>query len=104
MALTLHPRKRIEFVVEKAIAPALIALIERQGATGYTVIPHVTGKGRHGPRGASDVLSVYAMEMIIVVAGAEVANAIVEAAQPLLADFTAIVTVGDVGVVRGDHF
>lgn len=104
MALTLHPRKRIEFIVEKAIAPTIIELIEHHGASGYTIIPDVTGKGRHGRRGGADVLSVYAMEMIIAIVRDDAAAAIVEAAQALLADYTAIVTVSDVGVVRPDHF
>lgn len=104
MTVPLHPRKKVEIIVEAARAEAVLALVERLGATGYTVIPEVLGKGRHGARGGGDIINALAMRMIIVVAREDVAMAIVEEAQTLLARYTAIVTVSDVAVVRPDHF
>lgn len=51
--------KRVEIVIESRELQRVLEIVERAGATGYTVIPHVHGKGHRGVRadlGFSDVL------------------------------------------------
>lgn len=99
-----HRRKKVEIVVERARAPAVLERIEALGAKGYTMIPDVIGKGRHGLRGSSEVLDVNRSVLIIAIAGEETAARIVEESQALLRNYTGVIWVSDVDVVRGDHF
>ncbi len=68
--------KRVEIIIEALESQKALALIEGAGATGYTVIPHVYGKGHRGIRtelGFSDVLKNV---MIIVISRESVAEQI----------------------------
>ncbi|MHB1653015.1 MAG: P-II family nitrogen regulator [Desulfitobacteriaceae bacterium] len=68
--------KRVEIIIEALESQKALAMIERAGATGYTVIPHVYGKGHRGIRtelGFSDVLKNV---MIIVISRETVAEQI----------------------------
>ena len=44
----LFKKKKLEILVEGALAPKVLALAEDRGATGYTVFPALYGKGRNG--------------------------------------------------------
>ena len=46
--LTLHPMKEIRIVVEGEHLKLVTNLLDRVGATGYTIINNVSGKGHHG--------------------------------------------------------
>lgn len=102
--MELHKKKKVEIIVEAAIAGRVVDMIEAAGGRGYTVIPQVSGKGNRGIRGEGHVVDVFRNVMIIVVASAEVASRIVEDAQPLLADYAGILYVSEVEVVRAGHF
>ena len=68
--------KRVEIIIEALESQKALAMIERAGATGYTVIPHIYGKGHRGIRtelGFSDVLKNV---MIIVISRETVAEQI----------------------------
>jgi PII-like signaling protein len=99
-----HARKKVEIVVERARAPAIIERIEALGATGHTVIPDVQGSGRHGPRGRSEVLDVYRSALIIVITTEPMARRILDEVHGLLRNYTGIVYMSDVEVLRPEHF
>jgi hypothetical protein len=42
--------KRVEIVVDADELSAVITILDRAGVSGYTLIPHVTGKGDRGDR------------------------------------------------------
>ena len=48
ISLTLHPMKEIKIVVQGEQAKFVTDLLDRVGATGYTIINNVSGKGHHG--------------------------------------------------------
>lgn len=100
----LHPKKRVEIVVEAARAPAVIEAIDRAGARGYTVVPNVSGKGNRGVRDEAHFSDVFRNVLIIVVAAEDIASRVVERSQALLEDYAGIVVVSDVEVVRDEHF
>jgi nitrogen regulatory protein PII len=102
--MQLHSKKKVEIVVEAACAKRLIEMIEAAGASGYTVVPQVAGKGVRGVRDEAHVSDVYRNVMIVVVAQPEVAMRIVERSQPLLENYAGCVWVTDVQVVRDAHF
>lgn len=100
----LWPKKKIEIVVEAARARAIIGMIEQAGATGYTMVPEVSGKGARGIRDDAHLSDVFRNVLIIVIASEEIAARIVEASQPILEHYAGIVMVSDVAVIRNEHF
>jgi len=102
--MDLHRRKKIEIIVEQSMLARVIDVVDRAGATGYTVVPTSAGKGRHGIRRDTDVVGVFRNVLVIVVANAEVAANIVERAGALSRDVVQILVVSDVDVLRGEHF
>ena len=48
IGLTLHPMKEIRIVVQGEHLKFVTDLLDRVGATGYTIINNVSGKGHHG--------------------------------------------------------
>ncbi len=100
----LYSKKKVEIVVEAARQAAIVQMVEAEGATGYTVVPQVHGKGRRGVRDEAHVSDVFRNVMIIVVTDGDTAGRIVAAAQPLLEISAGIVLVSDVQVGRADHF
>lgn len=102
--MPLARKKKVEIVVEAPRAEALIEMIERMGAKGYTVVPGVSGKGHRGVRGEGELSDVFRNTLIVVIAAEPVAQRIVEASQSLLEDYAGIVVVSDVEVVRDEHF
>lgn len=99
-----HAAKKIEIVAEAVRMRLVLQALERLGATGYTVVPVIAGKGRHGVREAGDPSDVNRSVMIVVIARASVADAVMAAADDILQDHTAIICVSDVAVRRADHF
>ena len=100
----LYRKKRIEIIVEAARASAVIEMIEKAGARGYTLVPQVSGKGNRGIRGEAHLSDVFRNVLIIVIASEETTNMVVEQSQALLENYAGIVSVSDVEVVRNEHF
>jgi len=99
-----HRRKRVEIVVERPRAAAILDRIRELGATGYTLLPDVTGQGRHGMMGGGELFDHYRSVMILVIAQEELARTILAEVHALLQDYTGIVYLSDVDVIRADHF
>ena len=100
----MHARKRIEIVVEAVRADAVTDLLDRLGATGWTVLPVLAGRGHQGIRRAGDPGGVDDNVLILCIASEEVAARVVKAQQDLLGARPAIVTLSDCVVLRADHF
>jgi nitrogen regulatory protein PII len=100
----LSRKKKVEIVVEVARARQILQAIEEIGATGYTVIPHVSGMGHQGKRGGDDVLGVFHNVLILVITTEDVAMEVIERCQILLENYAGIVYLSDVEVVREAHF
>ena len=102
--MQLHRKKKVEIVVEAACAPRIIDMIESVGATGYTVLRKVSGKGNRGVRNDAHLTDVFQNVMIVVIAADDVARRIITESQPLLENYAGIVSMSDVEVVRDEHF
>jgi len=87
---------RIEIVVPSEQVESLIQLVESH-ATGYTLLPGVTGLGEHGYREKDMVL-------LVTVVTPEHLDAIVEAILPSLNQHANIVLITEVSVLRAEHF
>lgn len=100
----LHARKRIEIVVEAVHAEAVTDLLDRLGATGWTIQPVLSGKGRQGLRRGGDPGGVFDNVLVLCIASEAVATRVAEAREELLGARPAIVSISDCSVLRGEHF
>lgn len=100
----MHRKLKIEIVVDAAAIDAMTALIERNGAKGYTVVPDVSGKGIRGVRTGHDPFSDAPNAMIIVVASHAVGERIMREALALLESYAGVVYSSEVNVLRDEHF
>jgi nitrogen regulatory protein PII len=92
----LSKMKRIEMVVEAQQIDALVKVVEKN-ATGYTLVPGVTGLGEHGLREAG-------MVVLVTVVTEEHLESILAALLPSLNERANILLVSDVMVLRPEHF
>jgi PII-like signaling protein len=99
-----HPRKRIEWIVEESVVARIVRAIEDQGATGYSVIRNVSGKGHHGERRGAGISGVFENAMIVVITTEETARKLLAETQSLMRDRVGIVYLSDVEVLRAEHF
>ena len=99
-----HPKKKVEVIVEIALAKRLQDTIDALGAKGYSVIPNLRGKGKWGERANTGVFGVFENVMIVVITGEETAHRILEAVRDLTDKGIAIAYMSDVEVMREEHF
>jgi hypothetical protein len=99
-----HPKKKLEFVLPGSLQRPLIDLIEKNGAPGYTVLPVQAGKGRDGTWESGHATGAFGMVAVVAICDAATADRIAEAVLPELENFSAIVTICDVQVLREKHF
>lgn len=99
-----HKRTKVELVVEISYVETILKLVESIGAKGYTMIPHVSGKGHHGTRGAIEGINIFENVMIIVITDNQKAHAILEQALEILKDGVGIGYLSSVDVLRANHF
>jgi nitrogen regulatory protein PII len=103
--LAMHAKKRIEIIVE---APALNRLIDRldqAGVKGYTVLPALAGRGQDGSWSREGLAGEAGrMVAIICIVDPTRAEDVLARIYGVLARQIGIVSIGDVQVIRGDHF
>jgi len=92
----LNTMKRLEIVLEREQLGAVTSLV-CEHATGYTVIPEVTGFGHHGLRDRDIVV-------LVTVVTRDHVDPILDAVIPLLDHRSGVVLITDVQVVRGEYF
>ena len=76
--------KRIEIVIEQRLLDRTIDALDSAGASGYTVVRGISGRGDRGRRGGDEITDVFTNCMIIVACDTGRLQAIVEAVRPLL--------------------
>ena len=87
--------KRVEIVADSVELPELIRLVEEAGASGYTVIRDVLGKGERGLRANDTVTEVFKNIYLLVACPPDVASRIIERARPVLKQYGGICLVSD---------
>lgn len=99
-----YRKKRIELIVESAVVDRLVAQIEVIGASGYTTHPVIGGKGHHGTWQELGVTPGTGMLAIVVIASPELADRLVPKLYEVMADFSGVILISDVDVIRSTHF
>ncbi len=92
----LNTMKRLEIVLEHDQVPLVRTVLDTH-ATGYTLIPEVTGYGHHGER-RGDIC------VLVSVVTRDHVDPILDQLLPLLDQCSGVVLITDVQVVRGEYF
>lgn len=99
------PKKRIEIMVEGPLMNRVIEVLEKQGVSGYTVLPALAGKGKDGAWHRDGLVGrVGTVVQILCIVDAGRTDAILEPLFKLVSRQIGIVTISDVQVIRPDHF
>ncbi|MCU0838790.1 MAG: DUF190 domain-containing protein [Rhodospirillales bacterium] len=100
----MHTKKKIEVIIEQPASHLVTELLDRHGATGYTVLSAATGRGSSGWWERSPVTVARQQVVIIAVIAPERAPAIIDDLGTLLQDFHGVVFVSEVEVIRSERF
>ena len=87
---------RLEIVLERSQLKAVCDIV-CQHATGYTVIPDVTGFGHHGPHDGD-------LAVVVTVLTREHLDPVLDRLLPMLNQRSGVALVTEVKVLRGEHF
>ena len=103
--LTLHPMKEVKIIVQGEHLKFVTELLDRTGATGYTIINNVSGKGHDGFHEGHLVFEDTSSQVIVftVVPDSKV-EPILAGLGPLFHRHSGAMFVSDVAVSRREHF
>jgi len=93
----LNTMKRLEIVLERDQIPMVCGVLSEH-ATGYTIIPEVTGYGHHGTRKEGEVV------VVVTVVTRDHVDPILDILGPLLDQRSGVVLISDVQVLHAEHF
>lgn len=104
--LTLHPMKKIEIIISGEHKSFVADLLDKAGATGYTIVRDIAGKGHHGFHEGhvmffEDVMSLI---MLVTVVSPEKVEPILAGLRPLFDRHSGVMFVSDVAVSRRERF
>lgn len=96
-------RKRLEIIADVELADWLAEEAEAVGITHFTIVPTLGGRGAHG-RWRNDGIGGGGKCLFISVTSVERAKALVDRIGPLLTDYSIVMDIADVQVLRGERF
>lgn len=100
-----YPKKRIDIMVEAPLMTRVLAVLDAQGVSGYTVLPAVAGRGHDGSwHRDGQVGRAGACVLIFCIIDESKVDHVLEPLFKLVSRQVGIVTLTDVRVVRPDHF
>lgn len=103
--LAIHPKKRIEIVVEVPALQRLLDRLDKAKVSGYTVIPALEGRGRDGSWSREGLAGEAGrMVVVICITDASKVDAVLEGAYAVVSRQIGIISIADVQVIRPDHF
>lgn len=105
MNLTLHPMKEIKIVVQGDHLKFVTDLLDRTGATGYTIINNVSGRGHHSFHEGHLLFDDTSSQVIVfTVVPDDRVEPILAGLGPLFNRHSGAMFVTDVAVSRRDYF
>lgn len=102
--LPMHPKKKLDIVIEAPARARLLALLDQGGASGYTVTPAIAGRGREGAWQEGELSSAGTMIVVTCVVDAAKLDQVLASVYALVTKQIGMVTVTDVFVVRNERF
>lgn len=100
-----HPKKRIEIMVEAPLLERVLDLLDKQGVSGYTVLPAIAGRGKDGSWHRDGLVGrVGAVVQVFCILDESRVDQVLEPLFRLVSRQIGIVTISDVQVIRPEHF
>jgi nitrogen regulatory protein PII len=99
-----HTRRKIEIIIDAPLAPRVTALIDRLGATGYTLFQSIGGRGAEGEWREDQLTGAQQKVLIKIIANDQTADTLVESLAAELERYSCIIYVSTVEVVRAGKF
>jgi len=95
MSVVFHPVQKIEIIVKGEKHEFVRSLLEQSGASGYTVIRDVAGKGDRGERGGDGLTDVFDNSYILIACEPEIVDKLLQPLRQMLHDFGGVCLVSD---------
>lgn len=103
--LVFHPLKKIEIIVRGERIGFVRELLERSGATGYTLLRDVAGMGHHGFHEGRLLYNDQASVVMFIAVGADaVIRRVAAGLKPIFEKQSGVMFISDTHVVRLEHF
>lgn len=99
-----HTRKKLDIVIEAHLLGRVESILEKAGASGWTVFHGQEGKGRHGIWREDGLVEAMQTRLIVVVCAAEIAQATLDSLRILFERHAGVAYVHDVMVMRSEMF
>lgn len=100
-----YAKKRIDIIIEAPLLRRVIERLEASQVSGYSVFPVLAGRGHEGSWEANGLVGDSGrMAAVMCIVDASELDGLLEDIFPLIKQQIGIVTIGDVQVIRGDHF
>ena len=100
----MHPRKKIDIIVETAILPRVEATLLASSVKGYTVVQCLKGHGAQGDWSEDEFSQADRMVIVTAILTREALDPVLENLRPLLDTWRCVVSVSDVEVLRPQKF
>lgn len=101
----MHPRLRLELIIERMAAPRASKILESAGLTGYTILPALSGFGGETRWNRDTDMSASSDMVVVVSIGAsEQVRTALSQLESLLGNHIGVLSVGEVQVLRPDRF
>lgn len=103
--MILHPKKKIELIIEKPALKRACRILEDAGVTGYTYFKALGGYGnRNRWQRGTDISASRDMILIVSITDQEICQKAVEKLGKLIGDHIGLLDVSDTSVLRKDKF
>ena len=103
--LVFHPLKKIEVIVRGERVGFVRELLERSGASGYTLLRDVAGMGHHGFHEGRLLYNDQASVVMFIAVGSEaVIRRVAAGLKPIFEKQSGVMFISDTHVVRLEHF
>ena len=99
----LHKLKRLEIVIEAVKLEKVLGIIDEAGATGYTIVSPVKGRGHRGYRQGGGLTDLFKNALIVTVVDESIAVKILSQVDRLIQNFAGIAIVTDASVLLPDY-
>ena len=103
--MEMHAAKRVEIIIEAALASRLTDAMQRAGVTGYTVLPVKGGSGRSGEWSRSgQVTRGSGMVAVVCLIRPDRLEELLDAAFAVVEPHIGVVSITDAQVLRAERF
>jgi PII-like signaling protein len=102
--MQLHTRKKLEIAIAAAYVSRVGEMLDRNGVSGFTVLPAVMGRGSSGDWREDSLSGADQHVVIMAIMKPETADALLADLQKLFQTYRGIATVTDVQVMRAERF